>query len=164
MMKTRRRPRYLLRTSAAVIATATIGGLGTDVRSSWYRALRKPPWQPPGVVFGPVWTTLYALTALASARTLDRIEDPAERRRYAAALAGNLTLNVGWTWIFFRGHRPTAALFEIGLLELSTLDLVRRSARHDPAAAGLLLPYAGWVAFAAVLTGAIARANPATRT
>lgn len=156
-----KKPRFLLRTSAALIATAAAGGLGTDVRSTWYRGLRKPGWQPPGAVFGPAWTTLYILTALASARTLRRIDDASERRRYVAALTANLVLNVGWTWVFFRGHQPRAALVEIAALELSTVDLIRRSARHDRAAAVLLAPYAGWVGFATALTGSIARRNPA---
>lgn len=61
-------PPQLARTSAAVAATAVIGGLGTDVTSRWYRHLDKPTWQPPGPAFGPAWTTLYALMAVASAR------------------------------------------------------------------------------------------------
>ena len=52
-------PRHLLRTSAAVAATAVVGGLGTDVKSRWYSDLEKPTWQPPGAAFGPAWTTLY---------------------------------------------------------------------------------------------------------
>ena len=147
-------------TAAALTGTAVAGGLGTDVGSQWYEGLSKPSWQPPGWVFGPAWTTLYTLIAVASARTLDLIEDPGERSRYRAALAVNLALNIGWTWIFFRAKRPRLALAEILLLEVSTIDLVRRSATHDATSASLLSPYAGWVAFATALTAAIARRNP----
>src|SRR5664279_4789288 len=153
-------PPRLVRTSAAVAATAVIGVLGTDVTSRWYRNLDKPAWQPPGAAFGPAWTTLYGLMAVASARTLDRIEDPAERRAFTTAFGVNLMLNSGWSWLFFRARRPRWALAEIVLLEVSTLDLTRRAAKADSRAAAMLGPYAGWVAFAAALNAAIARRNP----
>jgi len=153
-------PRHLLRTSAAVLATAVIGSLGTDVRSGWYRSLQRPAWQPPGAAFGPAWTTLYGLLSLASARVLDRMEDPRERRAFAAAFGTNLVLNPAWNWLFFKARRPRWALAEIVLLEASTVDLTRRAGRADPTAATMLVPYAGWVAFATALNAAIARRNP----
>jgi tryptophan-rich sensory protein len=147
-------------TIPALVGTAVTGALGTDVRSLWYAALDKPSWQPPGWAFGPAWTTLYTLIAVGSARTLDRIDDEDERRSYVAALTTNLVLNVGWTWIFFTAKRPRWALAEILVLEASTLDLIRRSAKIDPASAWLLAPYAAWTAFATTLNGAIAARNP----
>jgi len=153
-------PLHLRRTSAAVAATAVVGVLGTDVTSGWYRDLDKPAWQPPGAAFGPAWTTLYALTALASARTLDRLEEPAERRTFATAFGVNLALNAGWNWLFFKARRPRWALAEIVVLEASTLDLTRRAAKADRSATAMLVPYAGWVAFATALNSAIARRNP----
>jgi len=144
--------------AAAVTATAAVGSIGTDVRSAWYAALRKPRWQPPGPVFGPAWTLLYGLLATATARTLDRM--PEQRRSgYAAALGANLVLNAGWNWLFFRARRPRWALAEIVVLEVSTVDLIRRSARYDHTAAGLLVPYGAWVGFATALTSSIARHN-----
>lgn len=84
MSRNRVTPRRQLRwTAPALAATAVAGGIGTDVSSPWYRSLDKPPWQPPGTVFGPAWTTLYTLIAAASARSLDRIDDGTTRRRYA---------------------------------------------------------------------------------
>lgn len=150
----------LLRTSAAVAATAVIGVLGTDVTSRWYEDLDKPAWQPPGAAFGPAWTTLYGLIALASARMLDRLEEPGERRAFGTAFGANLVLNAGWNWLFFRARRPRWALAEIVLLEASTLDLTRRAAKADRSAAKMLLPYAGWVTFATALNASIARRNP----
>ena len=153
-------PRHLGRTSAAVAATAVIGGLGTDVTSRWYQDLDKPTWQPPGAAFGPAWTTLYALMAVASARALERIEEPEERRAFVTAFGANLVLNAGWNWLFFKARRPRWALAEILLMEASTLDLTRRAAKVDRPAAAMLVPYAGWVAFATALNAAIARRNP----
>ena len=148
----------LLRTGAAVAATAVIGGLGTDVRSGWYRRLDKPAWQPPGWAFGPAWTTLYGLIAIGSARALDHAS-PAERRTLSRALGTNLVLNAGWNWLFFKARRPDLALAEVLVLEASSLDLARRAGRADPAAGRLFWPYAGWVAFATALNASIARRN-----
>jgi translocator protein len=157
---TRKLPPGLARTSAAVTATAVIGVLGTDVTSRWYRHLDKPAWQPPGAAFGPAWTTLYGLMAVASARTLDRLEEPGDRRAFATAFGANLMLNAGWNWLFFKARRPRWALAEILLMEVSTLDLTRRAAHVDRPAAKMFIPYAGWVAFATALNASIARRNP----
>jgi translocator protein len=158
--------RYAL-TSAAVGLTAVAGTLGTDVRSSWYRRLDKPPWQPPGWAFGPAWTTLYVLLAGAGGRALTRIDQepdqPGRRRGYLRAYAANLALNAGWTWCFFRAEKPRLAVVESAVLAASTVDLARRTWRLDRPGGAALLPYAGWVAFATALTAGIARRNPRSR-
>jgi translocator protein len=146
-------------TSAAVTATAVLGAVASSPGSRWYRALDKPSWQPPGAVFGPVWTTLYALIAFAGGRTIART-DGAERRGYLGAFGANLALNTAWNWIFFRAHRPQAAAVEAVVLAVSSADLARRSWTRDRVAGTALLPNAAWTAFAAALTGAIARRNP----
>jgi benzodiazapine receptor len=153
--------RHLPLTAAAVVGTAVAGGLGTDVGSTWYERLDKPPWQPPGWAFGPAWTTLYALVAVSSARVLDRAA-PGDRRAFGTALGVNLVLNTGWSWVFFTAKKPRWALLEILVLEASTLDLTRRARRVDATAAALLAPYAGWVGFATALTADLARRNPWT--
>jgi tryptophan-rich sensory protein len=145
--------------AAAVTATAVLGGIGTTAGSRWYRTLDKPPWQPPGSVFGPVWTVLYALIAVAGGRVLARSGGPA-RRGYLRAYTANLLLNTAWSWIFFRAHRPLPAAVEAAALAASSVDLVRRSWTRDRAAGLALVPYALWTAFAAALTAAIARRNP----
>jgi translocator protein len=158
-----RKPPPLLLTSAAVALTAAAGGAATDVRSQWYRRLDKPSWQPPGAVFGPVWSALYVLLAGAGARTLNRLEGGGPARdRYVTAYAVNLVLNAGWSWTFFRAKKLVPAVAEVLLLEASTVDLARRSGQVDRAAGVALLPYVVWVTFAAALTAELARRNPAT--
>ncbi|RBY76090.1 tryptophan-rich sensory protein [Geodermatophilus sp. TF02-6] len=147
---------YVL-TSAAVTATAVVGGVGTAVGSRWYRQLDKPAWQPPGAVFGPVWTTLYALLALAGGRALS-VPGPGSDR-YLRAFLANLVLNAGWSWLFFRARRPALATAEAVLLAASTADLARRSWARDRWSGAALLPYAAWTSFAAVLSATIARRN-----
>jgi tryptophan-rich sensory protein len=146
-------------TSAAVTVTAVLGGIGTAPGSRWYRGLDKPPWQPPASAFGPVWTALYVLLALAGGRSLAGSGGRA-RRAYLRAYLANLALNAGWSWLFFRARRPGAATAEAVLLAASTADLARRSWTVDRRAAAALVPYAVWTSFAAALTASIARRNP----
>jgi translocator protein len=154
------RPSTLAATAAGVVATAVAGSLATDPDSPWYRALDKPTWQPPPVAFPVVWTALYADIAATSAAVLsDGASTAAERRAYRVALAANLVLNAGWSWLFFRSHRPWLAAAECLTLTASSADLVRRTARVRPGAGAALAPYAAWCAFATVLSTAIARRN-----
>ncbi|MDX8151256.1 TspO/MBR family protein [Patulibacter brassicae] len=144
--------------AAALVAVAVVGALGSDTSSTWYRELDRPSWQPPGAVFGPVWTTLYVLIAIAA--TLATRSAPARRRGLVVGLlAANLVLNVGWTWIFFRAHAPVAAGVEIVVLLATIVALIRVIAPHHRGAALLLVPYLAWVSFATVLTWTIAATN-----
>ncbi|MET3810514.1 tryptophan-rich sensory protein [Arthrobacter sp. UYEF3] len=108
-------------TAAATAATAAAGGVATDPDSSWYRRLRKPDWQPPALAFPVVWTALYADLAVSSAVALDsqeagdapvRQDGRRQIRAYQGALAANLVLNAGWSWLFWRSRRPWLAAAE----------------------------------------------------
>lgn len=154
------RPGTLAATSAAVAATAVAGSLATDPDDAWYRDLDKPSWQPPSLAFPVVWTALYADIAASTAAVLgDGSTTAAERRAYRRALATNLALNAGWSWLFFRSRRPWLAAAECLVLTASSADLVRRTARVRTDAGAALAPYAAWCAFATVLSAAIARRN-----
>jgi len=148
----------LVRTALAVTATAVAGGLATDPASAWYRALRKPAWQPPPPAYALVWTPLYADLAVTSARALDALDDRG-RAAYRRALGANLVLNAGWNVLFFKARRPWLATAECAALTVSSADLVRRTAAVDRRAAIALAPYPAWCAFATALTAALARLN-----
>jgi translocator protein len=149
--------RTLIKTSAAVSTAAGIGALATDPASGWYRDLRKPSWQPPGAVYGLVWTPLYGMIAYAAGRAIDRAGD--DRRAVVRELAVNLALNTAWPCLFFGVRSPRAALAAITLLDVSNVRLVRRAWRADRRAGLLLVPYVGWTAFATALNAAIAGRN-----
>ncbi|MEW2414953.1 TspO/MBR family protein [Streptomyces sp. NPDC046866] len=145
--------------AAAVAAAATAGSVAVDPDGAWYRNLRKPPWQPPQWAFAAVWTPLYASLAFAFGHALGRSRGP-ERAKTVAGFAANLALNAGWSWLFFGCRSPRAALAGILLLDLGNAGLIRRTARTDPTAARVLLPYAAWCAFATALNASISRRNP----
>ncbi|GLW34871.1 TspO/MBR family protein [Actinoplanes regularis] len=148
-----------VKASAAVVAAAGAGSIATDPSSRWYRALRKPGWQPPAAAFPAVWTPLYALIAVAGTRALNH-GDESQRRAFRRAYGINLVLNAAWTALFFRARRPRAALAEIAALNVSNLVLLRRAAEADRLAGAALAPYVAWTLFAAALNAAIVNLNP----
>jgi translocator protein len=141
-----------------VIAVAGLGGLATDL-GPWYHGLKQPSWQPPDAAFGPAWSVIYLLTAIAAVRVWLRAAAPRQRTQWLAALAVNGALNVLWSALFFKARRPDWALAEVVLLWLSIALLIVLARRHDVIAALLLAPYLLWVAFAASLNFAVVRLN-----
>jgi len=144
---------------AVCFAAAGVGSwlttLGLD---DWYEGINKPTFTPPGWIFGPVWSALYLMMAVAAWLVW-------RRERFAGAggalgLFGlQLALNVAWSGLFFAMQSPGAALIEIVLLWLAILATLVAFARHSAAAAWLLTPYLAWVSFAAVLNFALWRLN-----
>jgi benzodiazapine receptor len=146
----------LAKTTAAVFATAALGGLASRPAGSiWYQRLNKPRFQPPRQVFPVVWPLLYVDIAVVSASTIDGLEEqgqPAKARAYSAALAANLVLNGSWTWCFFARRQLGLSAITAGLLTASSSDLTRRAVDvRGPRAAPLAL-YALWCGFATVLS------------
>jgi translocator protein len=144
--------------AGVVVAIAVLGGLATDVRSGWYVALRKPDWQPPASLFGPVWTTLYLLL-IVSASIAWHSTSGTQRTSIMILYALNGALNLAWSFIFFRSRSPLVAGVDIVGVLLSILWIIVRVWPISPWAAGLLIPYLLWVAFATVLNWSIARMN-----
>jgi translocator protein len=153
-----RRWRPVLVAALAAAAVATLGATVTDL-GPWYQSLRKPSWQPPDWLFGPAWTLIFALTALAGALGWIAAPERMDRTRLLALFALNALLNILWSELFFRLQRPDWALAEVVLLWLSVLLLVVAARRHSRSAGWLLVPYLAWVGFAAALNLAIVRLN-----
>lgn len=145
--------------AAALVAVGALGALGSDTSSAWYRALELPSFQPPGPAFGIVWPILYGLIAVSAVLAWRAAPTAGWRRTTAAWFAGNLVLNVGWTWIFFTWQQPAPAGVEIVVLLATIVVLVARLRPVRGLAAALLLPYLAWVAFATILTWTIALTN-----
>jgi benzodiazapine receptor len=124
----------------------------------WYADLIKPTWNPPSWVFGPVWTTLYVMMAVA-AWLVWREGGWRRRRRALAMYLVQWLLNAIWTPLFFALHQPGWALAEILILLAAILTTIYMFWRVRRTAALLLIPYALWTAFAAVLNFSIWRLN-----
>ncbi|MER7440505.1 TspO/MBR family protein [Micromonospora avicenniae] len=146
----------LLGFGAAVAVAATVGVVGVRGTSAEYAALDRPSWAPPGWLFGPVWTLLYVLIALAGWLVWRRVGFGAAVWAWVA----QLVLNAAWTPLFFGARRYGAAFAEIVVLWLAIALTVLLFARVSRTAASLMLPYLAWVTFAAALNFAIWRLNP----
>ena len=136
---------------AAVFAVSVIGAAATATSvNSWYASLVKPPFNPPNWLFGPVWTVLYIIIALAAWRIWRSPENPA-RRLGLVLFAIQLALNLLWSILFFGLQQPGIALAEIGVLLAFIAATGHFFLRVDRLAGLMFLPYLLWVAFAAVL-------------
>ncbi|MBM3878024.1 MAG: tryptophan-rich sensory protein [Verrucomicrobia bacterium] len=124
----------------------------------WYASLRKPSWNPPGWIFGPVWTALYAMMAVAAWLVWRRGGFAAQRRALTMFLV-QLALNAAWTPLFFGLHWPGVAFAEIVLLWLAIVATLFAFRPVSRVAAWLLVPYLAWVSFAAVLNFELWRLN-----
>jgi translocator protein len=149
----------LAATTLAVGATAGIGSVASRPRiTRWYSHLRKPRYVPPSPVFPIAWTTLYADIAVTSATAVDSLRSAgrhAEARNYTVALAANLILNAGWSWLFFKYQKLGASAVGAAVLAASSADLARRTAAADPRAGAAILAYPLWCAFATLMAGHI---------
>ena len=146
---------------AAALSATAVGLLGmlTTELSTWYFNLHKPAWQPPDWLFGPVWTTIFALAALAGVLYWKHVEDREARLRVQAAFIANAFLNTLWSLLFFRLKRPDLALDEVGFLWLSIVVLIVLLRAGSRTAALLIVPYLAWVSFAAYLNYTIVQLN-----
>lgn len=125
----------------------------------WYASLVRPEFSPPNWVFGPVWTTLYALMGIAAFLIWKK---GLERRDVKIALGiflVQLALNALWSIIFFGLRSPGGAFIEIIFLWLAIVAAIIAFLKISKAAAWLLAPYILWVSFAAYLNYAIYSLN-----
>jgi translocator protein len=145
--------------SIVIFLVVTVGGglaIGYLARpGAWYAGLNKPSFNPPDWVFGPVWTLLYVLIAVAGWRVFAVAAGGPAMAAWIAALA----LNFLWSPVFFGLRRPAGALAIVIALLAAIVAFIVLAWPVDRAAALLFLPYAAWVAFATTLNAAVVRLN-----
>ncbi|MBN2078812.1 MAG: tryptophan-rich sensory protein [Spirochaetes bacterium] len=126
---------------------------------TWYADLAKPAFNPPGWVFGPAWSALYAMMGVALYLVWRRgLKQPGVKRS-AIFFAAQMALNAAWPFLFFGLRNPGIALVEIVILWVMILLTLLAFLRVSRTAGLLLVPYLAWVSFAAVLNFAIWRLN-----
>lgn len=138
---------------------AAIGAVASADAGAFYDGLARPPWAPPGWVFAPVWTTLYALMGIASWlvwRTRGFRGAPVALSLFLLQLA----VNALWTWLFFAWREGALAFAGAVLLLALVAATCMAFRRVCPLAAALLLPYLAWVGFAGALSYSVWQRNP----
>ena len=140
-------------------ATAAIGALASANAGAFYGELTRPSWAPTGWLFGPVWSTLYALMGI-SAWLVWRTRGFTGARSALVLFIVQLAANALWSWLFFVWHRGGLAFAEVLLLWCLIMATVVSFWRISTLAAALLAPYLVWVTFASALTFSVWRLNP----
>ena len=143
--------------SAAAFVLAA-GAVLTTI-GPWYRALRKPTWQPPDWAFGPAWTLIMTLVAVGAVLGWRATASQTEREWLIVLFVANGILHVSWSVLFFRLRRPDWALVEVLPFWITIAALITLLVQHSALAALALAPYIAWVSFAAVLNWTIVRLN-----
>ncbi len=136
-----------------VFGAAALGALFKP--GEWHAALIKPSWNPPNWLFGPVWTVLYIMIGVSGWLVWQRAGLGAAMGLYAV----QLLLNAAWSWLFFGRHAIGLALVDIVVLLAAIVATIAAFWPISSVAAGLLVPYALWVAFATALNASIWRLN-----
>ncbi len=139
---------------------AAIGGIASADSGSFYAQLERPAWAPPSWLFGPAWTLLYTLMALAAWWVWRTPRSPA-RRTALVLYVVQLVPNALWSWLFFAWQRGALAMADIVLMWLLIAATIVAFWRVKPPAAVLLLPYLGWVSYASALNWYVWQHNPA---
>jgi translocator protein len=156
-----------LLTALVAFAALTVSAAGIasafTARSAriWYPSLRKPPGNPPASYFGPVWTVLYILMAIA-AWNVWRVGDGWSGASSAITVyLIQLALNAAWSTIFFGLRSPALALLEIILLWAAIVASIILFWRVSTLSGALLIPYLAWVSYATYLNAGIWKLNSA---
>ncbi len=139
------------------LAISLGGGLlvgASNMPDDWYRHLAKPWFNPPNWVFGPVWTVLYLLIAVAGWQVWQ-----AGNRRALVTWIVQMALNFLWSPLFFSAHAILPALVVILGMLAAILTFLARTGARDRVAFWCFVPYAVWVSYATLLNAAIWRLN-----
>jgi tryptophan-rich sensory protein len=134
------------------VVAAGAGFFTVTGNGSWYQSIEKPSWNPPGWVFGPVWTALYIMMGIAFYLIWVSKADDKIKRKAMILWGIQLVFNFFWSIIFF-GNEQIIGLWLFILLTIFAF------ARIDKRAAWLLVPYISWVSFAAYLNFTIWELN-----
>ena len=144
---------------AVCLSAGVVGSLlSASEPGEWYASLRKPAYNPPGWVFGPVWTVLYVCMGVA-AWLVWRRRAASGRGKALGLFGAQLVLNAAWAGLFFGLRSPGLALAEIAALLVLVAWTAWAFLGVRRAAGWLMAPYLAWVAFAAVLNLALWRLN-----
>ena len=144
---------------AICFIAAAIGSAASLQAGSFYTDLARPDWAPPPSVFGPVWSVLYALMAIA-AWMVWRVAGFAAARTALVLFLVQLAFNALWSWLFFGWRLGGLAFVDILVLWALILATLVMFGRIRPLAGALLIPYLLWVSFASALNYSVWQLNP----
>jgi tryptophan-rich sensory protein len=154
-MKLNKSQKIIILVVICLVLGFTSGLITKSAITDWYPTIKKPIFNPPNGVFGPVWTMLYIMMAVAAALIWNVIDSNKNAKTALKYFAIQLFLNVLWSILFFGLHNPAMAFIEIIILWALIFKTYIEFKKINTIAAYLLLPYLFWVSFATILNGSI---------
>jgi benzodiazapine receptor len=139
---------------------AATGAMASIQAAQFYANMLQPAWAPPAWLFGPVWSALYLMMAVAAWSVWRKGGFSAARVALSLFLL-QLVLNALWSWLFFAWHLGALAFIDILIMWVFIVLTIITFKTHNKIAAWLLVPYLAWVSFAAVLNFSVWQLNPA---
>lgn len=156
--------RDILKLIISIVACQCAGVIGSIFTSTeiptWYATLEKPFFTPPNWLFAPAWITLYLLMGISAFFIWRKGLVNRQVRVALLVFLLQLILNALWSVVFFGLHSPLYGVIVIVALWIAILFAIIRFFQISTLAGALLLPYIGWVSFAAVLNISILVLNP----
>ena len=126
--------------------TVTVGSV-----QGWYATLHAPPLTPPHWLFGPVWSLLYVMMAVAAWMVWREADVRWLHYKALRSWGWQLCINALWPPVFFGAHLLLPGLFVIILLFAAVAYTIYRFWPLQRMAAWMLAPYLAWVGFALYL-------------
>lgn len=146
----------LILSIAVCQAAGLIGSVFTaPAIAAWYQTLEKPFFNPPDLLFAPVWIILYTLMGISLYIILKEGLSDKKIRFAVYIFAFQLILNSAWSFLFFGLKNPFLAFIEILILWAAIIITIRKFYAISKNAGLLLIPYILWVSFAAILNFSI---------
>ena len=156
--------RYTFKLIISIVVCQCAGLIGsaftTPAIPTWYAALEKPLFTPPNWLFAPAWITLYLLMGISASIVWQRGLDKPRVRTALIIFLIQLILNALWSVVFFGLESPLYGVIVIAVLWIAIVLTMVKFFRISTLAGALLLPYIGWVTFAALLNVYILILNP----
>lgn len=147
--------KYIVKLIISIITCQCAGLIGsiftTPAIPTWYATLEKPFFTPPNWLFAPAWITLYMLMAISASIVWQRGLENRPVRTSLVIFLVQLILNALWSLAFFGLQSPLYGIIVIVALWIVILLTIIKFFRISIPAGILLLPYIGWVTFAATL-------------
>lgn len=139
----------------SILIPLIVGGLAaflTRNNMMLYEEIVKPPLAPPPILFPIVWTILYVLMGISSARV--KLQEKTQKRLVTEALTVywvQLGFNFFWSLIFFNARAFLAAFLWLIALWALILYMILKFSKIDLVSAVINIPYLLWVTFAGYL-------------
>jgi len=143
-----------------MIITSVAGGIFTNLGMDWYNNLIKPPLTPPGQIIGTIWTVIFILATTSALIFWNNFPRNKKFQLIFIFFIANAVLNAGWSLLFFTFNLVFLSIFEMILLNITTVILTILIWSKSRLAASLLIPYIIWVFLATFLAYGVFLLNP----